>query len=217
MGARLDMTFTGWRAAVAAAALSLLGVAAPAAAQTAEGLVIDYGQVDRISTYLNELDTMSGEFVQVAPDGVISEGAYYLRRPGRLRFEYQRPQQLMVISDGFWVAVLEGENDRSVDRYPLSETPLHMLLKEDVNLSEEARILDVTVSEGQLRLKATDDSQAGEITLVFDNEPLRLRQWIITDPQGYTTTIALRSATVGERIDPAQFTIPEPRRTGRDD
>ena len=84
-------------------------------------------QIDQVSDYLNAIDTMSGDFMQTNPDGSLVEGKFYMRRPGRVRFEYADPP-MTLMSDGTWAMI----NDRvleSVDRYPLRETPLYLLLK----------------------------------------------------------------------------------------
>lgn len=170
----------------------------------------DAERIERINDYLNGINSMVGTFVQVAPDGIISEGEFFLRRPGRLRFEYKRPNPTIVIADGFWVAVLDKELGTG-DRFPLSQTPLYLLLKEDVDLDAEGAIRAVDESEGQLRVTAVDPSEEGQgdVTMVFDANPLQLKQWIVTDPQGLTTTIALRETRANIDLEPDLFVIPD--------
>ena len=167
-------------------------------------------EIEDINAYLNSISTMVGSFVQVAPDGIISEGEFFMRRPGRLRFEYKRPNPTIVIADGFWVAVLD-KNIGTGDRFPLSQTPLNLLLKDDVDLNEEGAIQNVERSEGQLRVTAVDpsDESQGDVTMVFDANPLQLKQWIVTDPQGLTTTIALRQTRSNVDLEASLFVIPD--------
>lgn len=169
----------------------------------------DTAQIDQISAYLNSISTMQGDFVQIAPDGLISEGEFYMRRPGRLHFRYTRPDRRSVISDGFWVAIVDRRED-DVDRFPLSETPLGLLLKRDVDLAEEEAITGVERSKGQLRVTAIDPDNAaqGSVTMVFDANPLALKQWIVTDAQGLSTTIALRGITQNIDLENELFVIP---------
>lgn len=186
----------------------------PATAQS------DTQVIDELSAYLNQLSTMTGTFIQVAPSGRISEGDFAIRRPGRMRFAYSPPDPTIVIADGFWAAVIDEPNDRSVDRFPLSETPLYLLLKEDVDLSAEGVISEVETSADEYRVRAEDpdgDVQ-GDITMIFGRNPLQLKQWIVTDPQGQTTTIVLRAAEVNGPVENEWFVIPEPenRRRGSD-
>ena len=182
-------------------ALTLL-FALPASAQDARELA-------RISAYLNAIDTLTGSFVQVDPDGVLSEGQFYMKRPGRIRFEYNEPNPALVVADGFWVGVVDKRYD-SVDRYPLSDTPLNLILKENVNLAEEGAVTGIERREGQMRVTATDPShpERGSIILVFTDNPLELRQWIVEDSQGGLTTVALSETRRNVEVENALFVIP---------
>lgn len=194
-------------AALAAAfAAPLLATPVSAAAQNAE----DARDLARISNYLNATETIQGTFVQVDPASVVSEGEFYMRRPGRLRFEYAPPNPTTVIADGFWVGVVD-QRDGKVDRVPLSETPLNLLLKENVDLRKEGAITRIERSNDQIAVTAVDPSgdTPGEITMVFSNNPLELRQWITVDAQGEVTTIALRDTRVNVKIPPAKFVLPQ--------
>ena len=171
--------------------------------------------VEELNTYLRTLSTMSGNFIQIAPNGHISEGQFAIRRPGRMRFEYSPPDPTLFVVDGFWVAVLDEKNDRSIDRFPLSETPLNLILKEDVNISKEGVIAAVQADDKEYRITATDpDGLAqGDITLIFDRDPLQLKQWVVTDALGQSTTIVLRDAEIGGPLSNELFVIPEPKRS----
>lgn len=188
--------------ALTAFAIALV-LAAPAPAQEARDLA-------RISAYLNSIDTMTGSFVQVDPDGVLSEGRFYISRPGRIRFEYRDPNPALVISDGFWVGVIDKRYN-SVDRYPLSDTPLNLILQKNVNLAKEGAVTGVERREGQMRVTAIDPShpERGSIVLVFSDNPLELRQWIVEDAQGGLTTVALSETKRGVSIPPELFVIPD--------
>ena len=170
----------------------------------------DARELARISAYLNSISTLSGDFVQIDPDGVLSEGRFLISRPGRIRFEYNEPNPALVIADGFWVGVIDKRYDQ-IDRYPLSETPLNLILKEDVNLGREGAVREIQKSDGQMRVLAIDPDypERGSITLVFGSNPLELRQWIIDDSQGGVTTVALSEVRSGIDINPAEFVIPE--------
>ncbi|MEO1330378.1 MAG: outer membrane lipoprotein carrier protein LolA [Pseudomonadota bacterium] len=193
------------------AALGAFGLAAATFAPVA--MAQQDQQIDRISDYLNSLDTLKGDFVQIEADGLISEGEFFMRRPGRLLFRYTRPDRRSVISDGFWVAVVDTR-ENSIDRFPLSETPLKLLLAEDVDLGAEKAITKVEESRGQLRVTAVDpgNEAQGSITMVFDANPLALKQWITVDGQGLKTTIALRGVSSNVELENELFRIP--RREG---
>ncbi len=191
-------------AALAASLALTLALPSLASAGPAE----DARDLARISNYLNATETLEGNFVQVDPGGVVSEGDFFMRRPGRLRFEYDPPNPTLVIADGFWVAVVDAR-DGVADRVPLSETPLYLLLKENVDLRREGAVTRIERGDNQLAVTAGDPSGEvqGDITMVFSNNPLELRQWIVTDAEGKATTVALRDMRANVRIEPSQFVI----------
>jgi outer membrane lipoprotein-sorting protein len=198
------MTRRDLLAACAALALCAALPPAPAAADAAA----DARDLARISNYLNAIETLEGGFVQVDPEAVISTGSFAMRRPGRMRFEYEPPNPGVVIADGFWVGVID-RRDGNVDRYPLSETPLHLLLKPDVDLRAEGAVREITRQGGQVSVTAVDPRRPdqGSITLIFAETPLELRQWVVTDAQGRMTTVALRDMRTNVRIPPERFII----------
>lgn len=174
----------------------------------------DRADLDRVSAYLSGLTDMQGNFLQVGPDGSLAEGKFYLRRPGRLRFEYTPPQQMLVVADGTWVAVKDGFS--ATQRYPLGSTPLGILLQRHVNLAEEVRVLSVERQPGVLRVTLQDKTgnAPGDLTLVFDEPSLQLRQWVVTDAQGLQTTVALRNVQSGIHADNALFVLKDEQRPG---
>ncbi len=202
--AREESDMNRRRLLVAGIALGAVQIApAPVLAQAE-----DARDLARISNYLNATRTLQGGFVQIDADAVVSEGDFYLRRPGRIRFEYDAPNPALVIADGFWVGVID-KRDGGVDRYPLSETPLDLLLRENVDLRREDAVTEIDRSNEQLAVTARDPENRGmgTITLVFSNTPLELRQWVITDAQGRTTTVALRDTRTNVEIPAERFSI----------
>lgn len=180
-------------------------------------LAQDGRDLARISAYLNSISTLEGEFVQVDPDGVLSEGQFYIHRPGRIRFEYRQPNPALVIADGFWVGVVDKRYDQ-VNRYPLNETPLNLILKDDIDLANEGAVKRIERSDGQMRIVAQDPQRrdSGSITMVFADNPLELRQWIVDDTQGRATTVALSSTRANIPAAPENFVIPESARLSDD-
>lgn len=165
----------------------------------------------RISNYLNGISTMQGTFVQVGPDGDLSQGLFYMRRPGRIRFEYQPPNPTLIVADGFWVGVYDVL-DGTLDRFPLEETPLDLLLRDRVDFRTEGAIRRIERSSGQLRIQAVDPDaeDQGSITMVFNDNPLELTQWIVVDGQGLATTVALSEIRRNVTIDADKFFISDP-------
>ena len=186
------------------------GLAAPALAALSGN---DMRDLARISNYLNGITTMQGNFVQVGHDGELSEGEFYMRRPGRIRFEYRPPNPALVVADGVWVGVYDKRLN-TLDRYPLNSTPLDLLLRERVDLRKEGAVQSIERGDGIMRVLAIDPDNAdqGSITLVFADNPLELRQWIVVDAQGLTTTVALSEMRSNVKLDPNLFFIEEPKR-----
>jgi len=168
----------------------------------------DVTVIDSASAYLNEIDTMQGNFLQINPDGGTTDGVFYMRRPGRIRFEYADPP-LTLMSDGTWAMVNDRELE-SVDRYPLRETPLYLLLKKNINLIKDANIVAVDHGNGMVAITASEQEgiAQGELTLIFSEPSLELMHWMITDVQGQSTVVMLKNVQKGMKIDPALF-LPE--------
>lgn len=191
------------RSLLAAAALAAL--AALTGAARAEG----GADVARISAYLNAMTTLAGTFVQTNPDGTISEGKFFIRKPGLMRFEYEPPNPAIVISDGVWVGVLDRRSNAGVQRYPLADTPLDLLLRDRVDLAREGAVRKVERKDGQLRVTAIDPDapKRGSITLVFSDNPLELRQWTVTDEQQKLTTVVLSGVRRNIELERVLFSI----------
>jgi outer membrane lipoprotein-sorting protein len=184
----------------------------PIPARPGESVPYDGSQrplVDRVSNYLSSLQTLIGDFVQIGPDGGRTVGKFYIQKPGKVRFEYEPPSPIDVIADGSSV-VVRDRNLATQDLYPLSQTPLRYLLADQIDLvrdtnvvavSQDNTFITVTIEEKQL-LVGTN-----RIVLMFGAKDTQLRQWTITDPQGYETTIAVYNLDVSHRPDPSLFTI----------
>lgn len=194
-----------------AAAALLIGSAGPALAQGG----YDPQVIDALDRYLRTIDTMQGDFVQQSPDGRVAEGKFFLRRPGRLRFEYDDPYPTTVIADGFWAGVLNRQA-KTLNQIPLSQTPLYLLLDDSVSLASSGAIQSIERGPGVVRARAIDPSRPneGSITMVFSTSPVELLKWVITDPQGRSSAISLRNVQRGMYIPPTTFVIEDPSGQG---
>ena len=172
----------------------------------------DIAAVKEVDAYLNSVKRLQGDFLQIGADGSMSQGKFYIRRPGRARFEYEPPANQLVVADGFWVAVKEG--DAPAQRIPLSSLPFAPILDENVDLLKQTKVLGVEKAPGVLRIKVTgkDDDLPGTVTLVFDQPKLQLRQWVVTDAQGLQTTVALRNVRSGVEADNSLFVLRDEQR-----
>jgi outer membrane lipoprotein-sorting protein len=165
--------------------------------------------LDRISAYLSSVQNMVGKFVQVGPDGGRTEGMFYLQKPGRVRFQYDPPSPIDIISDGSSVVV----RDRKLatqDLYPLSQTPLRYLLAERIDLLRDTDVVSVSADDSfatvvieQKQLFVGTD----RLMIMFDAKTLTLKQWTVTDPQGFDTTVAVYNLDSTKKPDPNLFVI----------
>jgi outer membrane lipoprotein-sorting protein len=184
-------------------ALAALLAAAPLAA-VAQAL-----SLQEISAYLNGLTTAQGGFTQVNADGTIGTGTIYLKRPGRVRFEYAAPDRSLFIAGGGQVAVFDPGSNQGPERFPLSETPLSIILAENVDLTRSGMVTE-HVSDGTSTIVRAQDPahpDYGSIQLVFTADPVELRQWIVTDQTGSETTVILNDLRTGVQIGDRPFNI----------
>lgn len=189
-------------------------VAPPKAQAGGAGVALSEAEaLARVNEYLNSFTTLQGNFTQFGADGRRYEGKLYLSRPGRMRFEYKAPATIEVVSDGTSVAV----RDRKLatqDLYAIAQTPLKFLVREKIDLTRDLKVVRISSSSEQIRIALEDKSTLGgtsKITLTFDPVANVLRQWIVVDPQGYETSVAIYNLDTQRRPDPALFTIDQQR------
>ena len=201
----------------AAAALALLLAAVPAAAQPVALTAADLEDAARIEDWIESIETLTARFVQVAPGGQISEGDFYLRRPGLMRFEYDPPEPLLIVADGFSVHLYDQELDEATS-WPIFTTPLRPLLRDELDLAG-SYIRVVQRSPGQVRLTLVDPDAVdqGSLTLIFRESPFELAQWVVIDAVGLSTVVGLSELVLGGPIDGGKFTFDDPRTRDRSD
>ncbi|HTK80117.1 MAG TPA: outer membrane lipoprotein carrier protein LolA [Rhizomicrobium sp.] len=166
----------------------------------------DAAELDRISAALNGIHSLKGDFVQIDPNGQIEQGQLYIQKPGKMRFEYQPPSATVVVSDGIDVAVFNKKLN-TADRYPLSTTPLNILLSDHVNLRQNKYVVGIEHRSGEIVVSArsNDRRMTGNITIVFSDPGLELRQWTVVDAQGLATTVTLRNIETGVSLQSVMF------------
>lgn len=167
----------------------------------------------RIEDYLNAFDTVEARFRQSSSNGEVAEGDLYLSRPGRLRIEYSPPVPVIMISNGTILMYYDRELDQ-FSHVPLSLSPASILLEEAIDFhGDTIDIVRLDRSDGMLWLTVVrhEDPQEGTVTLIFDDAPLALREWIITDAQGIRTRVSLIDARFDTALDPQLFELFNPR------
>ena len=164
-------------------------------------------QAARVSAYLSSLQTLVGNFVQVGPDGSKTTGDFYIQKPGKVRFEYDEPSQIAIVADGSSVAV----RDRKLatqDIYPLSQTPLRYLLSDRIDLMKDTNVVSVTSDDTYISVIIEEKQTligTSRLMLMIGAKDGKLKQWTVTDPQGYDTTVAVYNLDTSKKLDPNMF------------
>ena len=193
----------------------LLAARSPARAQPAPGwqpTAQDRTDLSRIEAYLNNLHTLKAHFLQVAPDGGVSEGTAWLDRPGRMRFQYDPPAPFLLVA-AYGLLVFRDTKLDQTSNVPLSQTPLGILLADKVTLSGDVTVTGLARQPGQLQvsLVRTASPSDGTLTLVFADPPLALRQWTVLDAQRKETRVTLYNVELGGSFDPELFNVAKPQ------
>lgn len=187
--------------------------ALPAAAQTALSDA-DRATLSQAQTYLQNLTTAQGTFVETGPGGQRRTGRFYLQRPGKMRFEYTDPAGLLVVSDGSNVKRYDPRLN-NFQQVPLGTTPLSTFLARNVRLDQGVRIDRVTrMQSGAFAITARDQRRPkeGSVILAFAGNPLRLQEWTITDSQGARTRTQLTTLTPASGLNASLFRLTDPTR-----
>ena len=183
-----------------------------APAKAGEGITLDARQtelVHKVSGYFSGLNTLQGNFVQTSADNKRMKGKFYVKRPGRFRFDYARPSRQIVVSDGHYLAIQDLDLNNE-DRVALDETPFRLLLRTDVDLVRDARIMEVQESEDLLVVGLVDKNPdtPGQIKLFMSTKPaLELKEWVTKDAQGLDTRVQVSDLTKAAELDGELFKI----------
>jgi outer membrane lipoprotein-sorting protein len=166
-------------------------------------------QAAKISNYLSSLQTLVGNFVQVGPDGTKTKGEFYIQKPGKVRFEYEPPNPITIVADGSMVEVRD-RNLGTHDPYPLSQTPLRYLLSDRIDLMKDTNVVAVTSDDLYISITIEERqllTGTSRLMLMIGAKDGQLKQWTVTDPQGYDTTVAVYNLDTSKKIDPGLFKI----------
>jgi len=196
----------------------LLASGAPSFAATARLANLtpqDKADLARIEQYFDNVHTMQSKFVQFSDNGGMAAGKVYMSRPGKLRFEYDPPTKLLLVANSgilaYYDLALQQESN-----VPLSATPLNILLNEKVSLMGPVTVTKFEREAGTIRvtLQQTKDPSQGALTLIFQDKPLQLKQWIVLDAQNISTKVTLIDPQFGPRLDGKLFSFINPREQG---
>ena len=165
-------------------------------------------QAARVSAYLSSLQTLVGNFVQVGPDGSKVKGDFYIQKPGKLRFEYEQ-SPIAIVADGSSMAVRDNKL-ATQDIYPLSQTPLRFLLSDRIDLLKDTNVVSITADDVFISVTIEEKNVVigtSRLMLMVGTKDGQLKQWTVTDPQGYDTTVAVYNLDTSKKVDPGLFKI----------
>ena len=192
-----------------------MGAADPGAVTVMTMTQADRDELDAISAYLNGIVTLKGGFVQVSPNGDMSDGLFYLSKPGKLRFQYNPPVPTLVVSDGHWVAVA-NRRLKTIDRYQLFRMPFRVILDSKVDIRTNPQFVSLQHQQGSIviNMRTGENRSKANISLVFSEPNYELRQWTVLDDQGLATTVALRDLQPGAVLASTLFVLPDKNSLG---
>lgn len=198
-------------------AAALAAVAALPAAAQSNLSAEDRAVLAQAQTYLQNLTSAQGDFVETGAGGQRRSGKFYLQRPGKMRFEYTTPAGLLVVSDGSNVKRYDPRLN-VFRQVPLGQTPLSTFLARNVRLDQGVRIDRVTRTSDGFAITARDSRRPndGAVVLAFGGSPMRLVEWTIIDPQGARTRTQLTNLRATSGLSASLFQLRDPtRRPGR--
>jgi outer membrane lipoprotein-sorting protein len=195
---------------------AMLVLAVPLAAAHAAPAAVDLNPQDtlvlqRVAAYLNGIRTMTARFSQVAGNGQQSVGTMYISRPGRMRFEYDRPNPITLIADTFYVYYWDKDLHQ-VQQVGLKSTPAWFFLRDPINFNADSIVTGFERADNQIQVSVVERASpdSGSLTMLFSESPLALRQWTVVDQQGKSTTVNLADMQYGVALDPRLFQYNDP-------
>jgi outer membrane lipoprotein-sorting protein len=165
--------------------------------------------LDKISAWLNGLTTLTAAFVQTSPEGKTAQGTFYLARPGRLRFEYRAPSPLLIVATGGNIYVRNSRLN-TVDRTSVSDTPLRLLLADDIDLKRNPAVLAINRMPGALVLHARSSTNrmSENMVITFSAPDIQIREWVVKDLQGDPTSVVLSQVLTVTPLPDTLFAVP---------
>jgi len=173
-----------------------------------EMTIQDKKDLKRVAVYWEAIKTLRGGFIQISSNGRVSSGKIFMSKPGRMRFEYDPPESILMIADGLFFVYIDRDLEQTTHVF-LKSTPLNFLVQEKIVFKGDVTVTNIERSPGilQIKIKKTKEPELGSIQMVFSDKPLVLRKWVVVDTQNIKTTVNLTSIQTGIKLDPKLFTF----------
>ena len=168
----------------------------------------------QIENFFKNLETLEADFIQTNPSGDISNGKLFLELPGKLRIDYEKPNNLLITSKGLWI-VIQDRDAKTTNNIPLNSSPFSMLLENKFILKSKNLNTEYSLSSGiiSLKIKSYDFEKPESLTLEFSEKPFSLKKWIIIDTFGESTTVLIQNVKYNIKLSHLLFfpiDFPEP-------
>jgi outer membrane lipoprotein-sorting protein len=173
----------------------------------------DRADVARVEKYMDSVMTLEAKFQQVDANGKLSFGRIYVRKPGRLRVEYDPPVPILVVADGGMISYYDSELDQ-LNQLPLQQSTAWFLVRHPIDLEDGVTISGIDRRPGALQLKLfqTSEPNSGSVELIFADNPLELRQWRVVDAQNKEVRVGLYEVHIGGDLPASLFATPRTQR-----
>ncbi len=168
--------------------------------------------IKRVEDYLSGLSTITSEFIQVAPDGKLSSGKFFLERPGRMRWQYNPPTPILMVANGSEMVYYDYELEQ-ISHIPMDSTLIGFLAQDKIRFDNNVGIISFSEAAGTIRIGVAQRSKPsdGQLVLELSDKPLLIRNMVVTDTNGQVTTVSLNNANFGAKIDKNLFDFRDPR------
>ena len=205
-----------WQICCASTATVLLLAGSPQQAVAAPPVPValapqDAAELQKIAAYLDGIHTMTARFQQATANGGAASGEVWLARPGKMRFQYDPPNQLLLLADMFYLYSWDPDL-KQMSKVGLKSTPAWFLLREPISFTDGVTVTRFEHSGNTVRVTVVESAEpdAGSLTMVFTENPLALRQWTVVDQQGKVTNVSLSDEQYGMALDPKLFQYHDP-------
>ena len=164
--------------------------------------------LNQLENYLNQLDNISSQFIQSSTSGSEETGEILISKPGKLRIEYKKSKELLIVADGKWLHYFDTELNE-IQSVIIEKSPAWILLKKNLDLKNDFNISKLEKKSGKITLTLVDKNieNIEKVLLVFSSNPIKLKKWVVTDTQEIETTIALLNIIIKKKFKPKTFEL----------
>ena len=157
--------------------------------------------LSKIKSYFNNLKTLEADFIQIGPSGNVSEGKFYLDLPGKLRFDYHKPSNILITCQGFWL-IIQDRKTKKTNNVPVNQTPLNFLLNQQFDMKNNFIKFSVKKDSGLLSLTIIDSEKKDQSSLIltFSENPIELKKWVIRDNFENETNVLIQNLQLGNEL-----------------